>query len=84
MVRFSCRRVSLSSAEASLYRRKGLRREPSCYVVISSLKIIMFSGLRKNICLKESEDWCKVISNKIFVTFVTQGLPSFFPARRVA
>ena len=32
----------------------------------------MFSGL------KESEVWRKVISNKIIVTLVTQGLPSSF------
>ena len=36
----------------------------------------MFSGLYKKICLKESEVWQKVISNKIIVTLVTQGLPS--------
>ena len=36
----------------------------------------MFSGLYKKICLKESEVWRKVISNKIIVTLVTQGLPS--------
>ena len=36
----------------------------------------MFSGLYKKICLKESEVWRKVISNKIIVTFVTQGLQS--------
>ena len=34
----------------------------------------MFSGLYKKICLKESEVWRKVISNKIIVTLVTQGL----------
>ena len=45
---------------------------------------LMFSGLCKNICLKESEDWRKAISNKIIVTLVTQGLPSSFPARPVA
>ena len=36
---------------------------------------LMFSGLLHKICLKESEVWRKVISNKI-VTIVTQGLPS--------
>ena len=35
----------------------------------------MFSGLYKKICLKESEVWRKVISNKIIVTLVTQRLP---------
>ena len=33
---------------------------------------------RKKICLKESEVWQKVISNKITVTLVTQGLQSSF------
>ena len=45
---------------------------------------IMFSGLYKKICLKESEVWRKVISNKISVTLVTQGLPSSFLSRPVA
>ena len=45
---------------------------------------IMFSGLYKKICLKESEVWRKVISNKISVTLVTQGLPSSFLFRPVA
>ena len=45
---------------------------------------IMFSGLYKKICLKESEVWRKVISNKIIVTLVTQGLPSSFLFRPVA
>ena len=45
---------------------------------------IMFSGLYKMICLKESEVWRKVISNKISVTLVTQGLPSSFLSRPVA
>ena len=37
---------------------------------------LKFPGLYKNICLKESEVWRKVVSNKIIVTLVTQGLPS--------
>ena len=45
---------------------------------------LMFSGLSKKICLKESEVWRKVISNKIIVTLVTQGLPSSFLSRPVA
>ena len=45
---------------------------------------IMFSGLYKKICLKESEVWRKVISNKTSVTLVTQGLPSSFLFRPVA
>ena len=43
----------------------------------------MFSGLYKKICLKESEVWRKVISNKIIVTLVTQGLPSV-PLRKIS
>ena len=39
---------------------------------------LKFTGLYKNICLKESEVWRKVVSNKIIVTLVTQGLPSSF------
>ena len=36
----------------------------------------MFSGFfTKKICLKEGEVWRKVISNKIIVMLVTQGLP---------
>ena len=46
--------------------------------------ILMFSGLYKNICLKESEVWRKVYSNKVIVTLVTQGLPSSFLSRPVA
>ena len=45
---------------------------------------IMFSGLYKKICLKESEVWRKIISNKTSVTLVTQGLPSSFLSRPVA
>ena len=44
---------------------------------------LMFSGLYKKICLKESEVWRKVISNKIIATLVTQGLPSSFLPRPV-
>ena len=45
---------------------------------------LMFSGLYKKICLKESEVWRKVISNKIIVTVVTKGLPSSVLSRPVA
>ena len=45
---------------------------------------LIFCGLFKTICLKESEVWRKVISNKIVVTVVTQGLPSSFLSRPVA
>ena len=44
---------------------------------------LMFSGLYKKICLKESEVCRKVISNKIIATLVTQGLPSSFLSRPV-
>ena len=45
---------------------------------------LMFSGFYKKICLKESDGWRKVISNKFVVTVVTQGLPSSFLSRPVA
>ena len=38
----------------------------------------------KKICLKESEVWPKVVSDKITVTNVTRGLPSSFLSRPVA
>ena len=41
-------------------------------------------SLNETIRLKESEFWRKVISNKIIVMLVTQGLPSFFLSRPVA
>ena len=45
---------------------------------------LLFSCFYKKICLKESEVWRKVISNKIIVTLVTQGLPSSSLSRPVA
>ena len=75
--------VSLSSAEASLYRREGWRRSFVLYRDPQFKKLI-FSGLCKNICLKESKVWREIISNKIIVTLVTQGLPPSFPSRPVA
>ena len=45
---------------------------------------LMFCGFYKKICLKESDVWRKVISNKIVVTVVTQGLPSSFLSRPVS
>ena len=54
------------------------------YVFCRDLQLtLMFSGLYKKICLKESEVWRKVISNKIIVTLVTQGLPSSSLSRPV-
>jgi len=44
---------------------------------------LMFPGLDEMICLKESEVWQRVISNKIIVMLVTQGLPSSFLSRPV-
>ena len=46
----------------------------------------VFSGLLQKDLLKtfESKVWRKVISNKIIVTLVTQGLPSSFLSRPVA
>ena len=49
-----------------------------------SLLTSMFSGPKKKICYKESEVWRKVVSNKIIVTLVTQGLPSSLLSRPVA
>ena len=45
---------------------------------------LMFYCVYKKICLKESDVWRKVISNKIVVTVVTQDLPSSFLSRPVA
>ena len=45
---------------------------------------LMFCGFYKKICLKASDVWRKVISNKVVVTVVTQGLPSSFLSRPVA
>ena len=45
---------------------------------------LMFSCVYEKICLKESDVWRKVISNKIVATVVTQGLPSSFLSRPVA
>ena len=45
---------------------------------------LMFSCVYKKICLKESDVWRKVISNKIVVTVVTQDLPPSFLSRPVA
>ena len=44
---------------------------------------LMFPGLNEMICLKESEVWQQVISNKIIVMLVTQGLLSSFLSRPV-
>ena len=46
----------------------------ACFVG-NSLNIDVFLIFYKKICLKESEVWRKVFSNKIIVTLVTQGLP---------
>ena len=45
---------------------------------------LTFTSLYKKIRLKESEVWRKVVSNKIIVTLVTQGLPSSFLSCPVA
>ena len=55
------------------------------YVFCRDLHLaLMFSCVYKKICLKESDVWRKVISNKIVVTVVTQGLRSSFLSRPVA
>ena len=45
---------------------------------------LMFCGLYQKKYLKESEVWHKVISNKIIVTLVIQGLLSSFHSSPVA
>ena len=46
--------------------------------------ILMFSGPLQQDLFKKSEVWRNVVSNKIIVTLVTQGLPSFsLPRPRV-
>ena len=45
---------------------------------VLSWSSLRFSDLYENACLKENEVWRKVISNKIKVTLVTQGLASSF------
>lgn len=53
------------------------RRLLTCYVVILN-QHQCFLVLYKKICLKETEVWEKVVSHKIIVTLITQGLPSPF------
>ena len=55
----------------------------TCFVVIFTYHQC-FLVFYKKICLKEGEFWRKVISSKIIVTLVTQGLPSSFLSRPVA
>ena len=45
----------------------------------SSHNTNVFWSFTKKICLKESEVWRKIVSNKIIVTLVTQGSLVFFP-----
>ena len=56
------------------------------YVFCRDLHLtLMFSVFfAKKICFKKSEVWQKVISNKIIVSLVTQGLPSSSLSRPVA
>ena len=55
------------------------------YMFCSDLHLTLtFPVFCKKICLKESEVWQKVISNKSIVTLVTQGLPSSSLSRPVA
>ena len=60
-------------------------KETFCVVFTNSVKRAReISKFHVAVCLKESEVWRKVISNKIIVTLVTQGLPSSFLPRPVA
>ena len=61
-----------------------LDRAITCMLCRDLHLALMFSCFYKKICLKESDVWRKVISNKIVVTVVTQGLPSSFLSRPVA
>ena len=51
---------------------------------LSSLNIHVFRSFTKNFCLKESEVWQKVTSNKIIVMLATHALPSSILSRPVA
>ena len=74
--------------------RKKKTAERSCVTNVTRLFLTFFVVIftwhqcflvfYKKICLKKSEFWRKVISNKIIVTLVTQGLPSSFLSRPVA
>jgi len=80
--------LSLSSAMAERSGRQNSRvwqtwqgyylRVLSC----SSLNNVFWSYYQHT-CLKNGEIWQRVCSNKITVTFVTQGLPSSFLSHRV-
>ena len=59
----------------------SLRTRTANYMRVTDVTSLVFY---KKICLKEIEVWRKVISNKIIVTLVTQGLPSSFLPRPVA
>ena len=59
-------------------------RAITCMLCRDLHSALMFSGFYKKICLKESDGWRKVISNKFVVTVVAQGLPSSFLSRPVA
>ena len=55
------------------------------YVFCRDLHLtLMFSFFWKKDLFKKSEVWQKVISNKIIVSLVTQGLPSSSLSRPVA
>ena len=53
-----------------------------CVLSWSSLNTNVFWSFTKR-CFKESEVWRKVVSNKIFVILVTQGLPCSLLSRAV-
>ena len=50
-----------------------LDRAITCMLCRDLHVALMFSCFYKKICLKESDVWRKVISNKIVVTVLTQG-----------
>ena len=73
-------------------KKKKTRAKPSCVTNVTGLSLtcfvviltLCFLVFYKKISLKESEFLQKVISNKIIVTLVTQGLLSSSLSRLVA
>ena len=66
-----------------MFVRDKRDRAITCMLCRDLHSALMSSGFYKKTCLKESDVWRKVISNKIVVTVVTQGLPSSFLSRPV-
>ena len=54
-------------------------RAITCMLCRDLHSALMFSGFYKKICLKESDGWRKVISNKFVVTRCHTRFAVFFP-----